>query len=250
MLKPGQGAVAAWPARVGAPRRDRAATRSRRRVFNAAWLGGLRVTSHAAGATYTGTAPVGRDASLRDGQDLAFTDDTRYGVLVSVAAPRHGPLTVTLWSTPRWTVTSTHGAAARRTCRTPGRARRRRARPRQGRDGFDVTVTRSFARGGDVDHPSSYTVTYAPRAAVVCKARAPPPRVIRATALRPLGREPVQVAREQRDLADVRRLDQPADPALQPDREAAVRRDAAPERLDVRRVGRVGVAPLARARAT
>src|SRR3954453_6313390 len=61
---------------------------------------------------------------------------------------------------------------------------------------------------------------------------------------RTLGREPVQVSREERDLADVRRLDEPGDPTLQADREAAVRRDAAPEGLDVRRVGGVGVAAL------
>src|SRR5919198_1075974 len=47
------------------------------------------------------------------------------------------------------------------------------------------------------------------------------------------GREPVQVAREERGLADVRRPDQPGQPALQPDGEAAVRRHAVPERLQV-----------------
>jgi hypothetical protein len=137
-------------------------------VFNAAWLGGLRVTAHATGTSYAGTAPMGRDASLRRGRDVAFTDDTRYGVLVS-SSLHHGVLTVGLWSTPRWTVTSSHGSptqvvrAARRV------SHGKQCRPRQGRNGFDVTVTRSFARGGDVDHRSSYTVSYAPRAAVVCK---------------------------------------------------------------------------------
>ena len=86
-------------------------------TFNAAWLGGLRIASHATHATYPGqgstAGPLGRDATLRQGQDLAFLDDTRYGVLVSVAfdapaARRAGSLTVTLWSTPRWTVTSAH----------------------------------------------------------------------------------------------------------------------------------------------
>jgi hypothetical protein len=32
-------------------------------------------------------------------------------------------------------------------------------------------VTRTFARGGSTDHRSSYTVSYAPVAAVVCKGR-------------------------------------------------------------------------------
>ena len=60
----------------------------------------------------------------------------------------------------------------------------------------------------------------------------------------PLRRQPVQVAREQRDLADVRRAGQPGHPALEPDREPAVRRHAVPERLEV---GRVRLRGLARA---
>ena len=77
--------------------------------------------------SYAGSAPLGRDASLGDGHDLAFTDDTRYGVLVSaVAGPatasQHGTLTVTLWSTPRWTVTSSHGPRSHVVrSRSPGR---------------------------------------------------------------------------------------------------------------------------------
>src|SRR3954453_2466479 len=43
-------------------------------------------------------------------------------------------------------------------------------------------------------------------------------------------RKPRQVAREKRGLADVRRLDQPGHPALQPDREAAMWRHTMLER--------------------
>jgi vancomycin resistance protein YoaR len=139
-------------------------------TFNAAWLGGLRVTAHSVARSFAATAPVGRDASLREGQDLAFTDDTTYGVLVSAVAHHHS-LTVTLWSTPQWQVTSSHAdrtnvvPAGRRVVHGTG------CTPREGRDGFEVTVTRTFAQGGQVDHASSYTVTYAPRAAVVCRSR-------------------------------------------------------------------------------
>jgi hypothetical protein len=98
----------------------------------------------------------------------------RYGVLVSAVAGRPtthhaGSLTVTLWSTPRWRITTSHGT---RTNVVPA-ARQvqhgKSCRPRPGRDGFDVTVTRSFAQGGQVDHTSSYTVSYAPMATVVCR---------------------------------------------------------------------------------
>ena len=143
-------------------------------VFNAAWLAGLRVTAHATAPTYAGRAPMGRDATLGDGQDLAFTDDSPYGVLVSVVAGRPtsshgGSLTVSLWSTSPGTVTSSHGdranvvAAGRVVQHGPG------CRARSGRDGFDVTVTRTVSRSGTTDRTSSYTAHYSPRAAVVCR---------------------------------------------------------------------------------
>jgi hypothetical protein len=140
-------------------------------VFNAAWLAGMKITAHATPATYDGTAPWGRDATLRHGRDLGFTDNTAHGVLVSVtrsAAPNS--LTVTLWSTPMWTVTSSPGPrtnvvkAPQQVSQAPD------CTASAGRDGFHVTVTRSFARGGRVDHTSSYAVSYAPVAAVVCQA--------------------------------------------------------------------------------
>jgi hypothetical protein len=145
-------------------------------LFNAAWLGGLQLGSHANLSTYTGAYPVGRDASVADGQDVAFTDNTSYGVLVSlvVGSPtrRHGgSLTVSLWSTPTWDVASSHGDPANVV--TAGTIVRhgRGCQEREGRDGFDVQVTRTFARpgSGTVDHTGSYSVHYAPVAAVVCK---------------------------------------------------------------------------------
>ena len=153
------------PATPDGPAGDALATA----LFNAAWLGGLQVTSHATPPTYAGDAPPGRDASLRHGQGLSFTDDTPYGVLVSVAGHNRA-LTVTLWSTPRWTIRSdqrrTHLVEAGRHVR-----RDKGCTPRDGRDGFEVTVTRSFVRDGAVDHATSYTARYAPVDAVVCKQR-------------------------------------------------------------------------------
>ncbi|MGA8246273.1 MAG: hypothetical protein WB797_05150 [Nocardioides sp.] len=146
-------------------------------VFNAAWLGGLQLGSHANLPSYGGSYPMGRDASLFDGQDLTFIDDSPYGVLVSVAVVRPtsshgGSLTATLWSTRRWAVTSSHSDPANvvPAGRIVGHGAHCHSRP--GRDGFDVTVTRSFAPPGSttVDHTGSYRVHYAPEAAVVCRA--------------------------------------------------------------------------------
>jgi vancomycin resistance protein YoaR len=154
------------PATPDGPAGDALATA----LFNAAWLGGLQVTHHSTSATYTGDAPLGRDASLRHGHGLSFTDDTPYGVLVSVGV--HGrSLTVTLWSTPRWTIRSSHGDRTHVVAAGRHVRRGEDCTPRDGSDGFQVTVTRSFARGGAVDHASSYTARYAPVDAVVCRQR-------------------------------------------------------------------------------
>ena len=140
-------------------------------LFNAAWLGGLEVTTHSTARTYTGDAPLGRDASVRDGRGLSFADNSAYGVLVSVAAPDRRSLTVTLWSTPRWTIRSAHGDRTHVVKAGRDVRRGKGCTPRDGRDGFQVTVTRSFTRPGSVAHTSSYTVRYAPADAVVCKSR-------------------------------------------------------------------------------
>jgi vancomycin resistance protein YoaR len=153
------------PATPDGPAGDALATA----LFNAAWLGGLQVTHHSTSRTYAGDAPLGRDASLRHGQGLSFTDDTPDSVLVSVALHNRS-LTVTLWSTPRWTIRSTqhrtHVVEAGRHVR-----RDKGCTPRDGRDGLEVTVTRSFVRDGAVDHTTSYTAHYVPVGAVVCRQR-------------------------------------------------------------------------------
>jgi vancomycin resistance protein YoaR len=142
-------------------------------VFNAAWLGGLRVTDHAPPRTFTGSAPAGRDATLRGGQDVSFTDNSRYGVLVSAVTGRatashHGTVTVTLWSTPTWQVDSSDSGRTQVVAAGRHVDRNRGCTPRQGHDGFDVTVTRTLTRGAASRH-SSYSVSYAPVDAVVCK---------------------------------------------------------------------------------
>ena len=60
-----------------------------------------------------------------------------------------------------------------------------------------------------------------------------PPRVSRISTGGVSGGEAVEVAREQRDFADVVGLDQPSRPALQSDGESTMRRDAVFEGVDV-----------------
>jgi hypothetical protein len=117
---------------------------------------------------------MGRDASLRDGQDLAFADRSPYGVLVAVDGPtslHRSALTVSLWSTRQWSVTSTHGEPTN-VVHPPRVVRHgKHCRSRDGRAGFDVTITRSLAPAGShaAGHTTSYTVHYAPVARVICR---------------------------------------------------------------------------------
>jgi vancomycin resistance protein YoaR len=162
---------------VGVPGGD-AGTALATGLFNAAWLAGLQIGSHANLPSYTSDYPIGRDASVGDGQDVTFTDDTPNGVLVSVVvgsptATHGGSLTVSLWSTATWDVVSSHGdptdvvPAGRIVEHGPG------CRARNGHDGFGVQVIRTFSRPGSsaVDHSSAYAVHYAPVPAVVCRGR-------------------------------------------------------------------------------
>jgi len=159
---------------------EQASTRLATATFNAVWLAGLPLGSHATLPSYSGDYPMGRDATLRNGQDLAFTDNTSYGVLVSVATVRPtsaqgGSLTVSLWSTPRWSVTTHHDTPANAV--PAGRVVHsgKGCQERPGLEGFDVTVTRALAPlgSGTADHSSSYDVHYAPVPAVVCRAHEP-----------------------------------------------------------------------------
>jgi hypothetical protein len=175
VLKPGQTFSLRQALGGGVPNGARGATLATA-LFNAAWFGGLTIGSHATLPSYTGQFPVGRDASLSDGQDLVFTNDTDHGVLVSVQAGRptrdhSGSLAVTMWSTPVFDVSSSHGDPTNLVPATTIVKHGTQCLARTGSDGFDVVVTRTFAARdtGAVDHQTTYTVHYAPTDTVVCK---------------------------------------------------------------------------------
>jgi hypothetical protein len=84
-----------------------------------------------------------------------------------------GSLTVSLWSSPSWTVTSSHSDPSNvvRAGRTVEHGPRCVATA--GHEGFDLTVTRTLTKVGSStpDHSQSYSVHYAPVPAVVCHRR-------------------------------------------------------------------------------
>jgi vancomycin resistance protein YoaR len=147
-------------------------------LFNAAFLAGYGDVEHHAPGVYDGRSPVGRQAVIAGaGDDLRFSVDSPYGVLVrATAAParpgRPGTVTVTMWSTASWEVTVATSPRtnvvepATREDDGPGCV----ATP--GRRGFDVDVTRHLHDPADPtrDRDEVVHTTYAPVDAVVCTA--------------------------------------------------------------------------------
>ncbi len=149
-------------------------------TFNAMFFAGLEDIHHKTHSFYIDRYPVGREATVAWGSvDLRFRNDTPYGVLVNaVVTPStpssQGVVTVRMFSTKYWKITSkTSGRynftqEQTRILRTPD------CYPNDGYGGFDVDVTRIFRRAGqtEVDHRESFHTTYIPSDTVICR----PPR--------------------------------------------------------------------------
>ncbi len=146
-------------------------------LFNAAFEAGFTDVEHHAPATYAGRSPVGRQATVADGQDLRFAPDSPYGVMVQArltpASPGHpGTVHVTLWSTAVWEVTVSTSARSNVVEPTAQESSDPGCVPYAGRRGFDVDVTRHLHDPADPtrDHDEVVHTTYAPVDAVVCTA--------------------------------------------------------------------------------
>ena len=213
-------------------------------TFNAMFFAGLEDVEHKPHSFYIDRYPIGREATVAWGAvDLRFRNDTPYGVLIDTSftdstPTSSGAVTVTMYSTKWWDITTSTGERYNLTqpktrriddLTVPRQRGLRRLRHRRGALLRAGRREHRDARGRGLPHdlhPQRHGDLHQPRR--------------RRRVGRRLRRQPVQVAREERDLADVRRLDQPRHPALEPDREAAVRRHPVAERLQVGVVRRPG----------
>lgn len=151
-------------------------------LFNAMFFAGLEDVEHKPHSFYIDRYPVGREATVVWGSlDLRFKNDTDHGVLIeahlSPAAPGgQGALTVSMYSTKTWDITTKTSdrynftAAQTRTLTTPD------CYPNSGYGGFDVDVWRYFHKPGDksVERTEKFHTTYTPSDTVVCQEPAPP----------------------------------------------------------------------------
>lgn len=150
-------------------------------TFNAAFFAGLKDVEHKPHSFYIDRYPVGREATVAWGSvDLRFKNDTPYGVLIHAevipsAGRSQGTVTVTMYSTKVWDITTTTSdrynftSPGTRTLDTPD------CYPNTGYGGFDVDVKRFFAKPGSdtVEKTETFHTTYIPSDTVVCK---PPPK--------------------------------------------------------------------------
>jgi vancomycin resistance protein YoaR len=146
-------------------------------TFNAMFFAGLEDIEHKPHSFYIDRYPVGREATVAwPTVDLRFRNDTPYGVLVKARVTpstpsRQGVVTVSMYSTKYWDITSStsgrynYTEEQTRVLRTPD------CYPNDGYAGFDVDVTRVFRRHGqdEVDHRETFHTTYTPSDTVICR---------------------------------------------------------------------------------
>ncbi len=143
-------------------------------LFNAGHFAGFSDVEHHAHTLYIDRYPVGREATVFWGSlDLRFGNNTPYGAVVQSfirpATPgTQGAVTVRIWSTPYWEVESVTGN------RFNPRPYERTVIagdscvPSTGSDGFDIIVTRTLSRGGEVQSTEEIYTRYEATPEVVC----------------------------------------------------------------------------------
>lgn len=153
-------------------------------AFNAAFFAGLEDVEHKPHSFYIDRYPVGREATVAwPTVDLKFKNDTPYGVLVSsklqpAAGSSQGALTVSIYSTKFWDITTSTGerynftSPATRTLTTDD------CYPNTGYGGFDIDVLRYFRKPGQagLTRTEKFETTYTPSDSVICKDPEPEPK--------------------------------------------------------------------------
>jgi len=145
-------------------------------TYNAGFFGGMEDVEHRPHSLYFRRYPMGREATVAwPSLDMAFKNNTPYGVLVDSSIDRSAPgrsgsLTVRLWSTKYWTVTHTTGNPTN--FREPETVYDTSAdcSPQAGIRGFDVVVTRTLSRPGAERITEEYFTRYNAGDNVVCRA--------------------------------------------------------------------------------
>ena len=169
VLQPGEGF--SFNATVGPLGEGGGGFQSATTMFNAAFLAGLGDLERTTPATHASGYPVGLEATVGSSdQDLTFTNNTPYGVLIQAEFTPNAA-TVTMWSTAYWEVTSTRSARSNLVEPEQVVVDTDDCQPSPGQRGFDVDVTRNLHNLVDptLDQVEVMQTTYAATDAVVCE---------------------------------------------------------------------------------
>ncbi len=169
VLHPGEGF--SFNATVGPLGEGGGGFQSATTMFNAAFLAGLGDLERTTPATHASGYPVGLEATVGSSdQDLTFTNNTPYGVLIQAEFTPNAA-TVTMWSTAYWEVTSTRSARSNLVEPEQVVVDTDDCQPSPGQRGFDVDVTRNLHNLVDptLDQVEVMHTTYAATDAVVCE---------------------------------------------------------------------------------
>ena len=146
-------------------------------LFNAMFFAGLEDVEHKPHSFYIDRYPVGREATVAWGAiDLRFTNDTPYGVLVDTSftdstPSSSGAVTVTMYSTKHWDITTTTSGRYNLTQPEVRRLDTPDCYPNEGYGGFDVDVVRYFRPVGantETRDDEVFRTTYTPSDTVIC----------------------------------------------------------------------------------
>jgi vancomycin resistance protein YoaR len=146
-------------------------------LFNGMFFAGLEDVEHKPHSFYIDRYPVGREATVAWGAvDLRFRNDTPYGVLIDTnvtpsTPSTSGVVTVSMYSTKHWDITSSTGERHNITQPQVRRINTLRCHPNEGYGGFDIDVTRFFEPAGantETREPEVFSTTYTPSDTVIC----------------------------------------------------------------------------------
>jgi vancomycin resistance protein YoaR len=149
-------------------------------MFNAVFFAGLPVPERRNHSLHISHYPMGRDATLNwPGTDLTFRNDSPYGIYITGHATA-STLTFTLWSTSRGYKVAFSTSAASNFRAPPTRYEDDPTLPKgeevveeSGASGFDVTVSRTVTRGGEVVRKDQFVSVYRPWTRVVRRGTKP-----------------------------------------------------------------------------
>ena len=152
-------------------------------TFNAMFFAGLQDVEHHPHSVYISRYPMGREATVAWGVlDLRFKNDTPYGVLieehVTPSTPSsQGSITVSMWSTKTWDITTSTGKPYNDTPFTTTHVKGSNCEPGVGEDGFDIDIWRYFHKPGQsaVVKSEKMHTHYSPLPTTICDDPTKPP---------------------------------------------------------------------------